>query len=154
MPTSSNPPIPSSDFQPFRPIPLFPSTAFKRKSQVQQGLKLCLLILFVQQPHPYHLSAVSLDPWVSPACLPAAGLGRTLPLHPSADATPGTQDLSLGNLNPPHLPDDMSDQEALDLGAAHKSQLSIAVLLAVLLGLQPLSLLHHQLIAVVIAREN
>lgn len=34
MPTSSNPPIPSSDFQPFRPIPLLPSTAFKQKSQV------------------------------------------------------------------------------------------------------------------------
>lgn len=48
----------------------------------------------------------------------------------------------------------MSDQEALDLGAAHKSQLSIAMLLAVLLGLQPLSLLHHQLIAVIVARED
>ena len=73
MPTSSNPTIPSSDFQPFCPLPLLPSTAFKQRSQVQQGLKLCLFLLFVQQPHRYHLPVVSLDPCVSPAGLAAQG---------------------------------------------------------------------------------
>lgn len=90
-----------------------------------------------------------------PGCrgLPAAGL---FPPDTSADVTPGTQHPSPGNLNPcpPRLPDDVSDQEGLDLRAADKGQVSGAVLLAVPLCLLPLGLLHHQPVAVVVAREN
>lgn len=107
-PTSSNPTAPTANFHPFRPISLLSSTAFKQSSQAQQGLRLCLLLLFAQQPHPHHfpvLSLVRVSPQPDQLRLDA------LDLDPSASVTPGTQDPSPGNLNPfpPRLPDDMSD---------------------------------------------
>lgn len=69
--------------------------------------------------------------------------------------TPG-DDLPTANPNRscPHSPDNTRDQETLNRGTAHKSQLPVTIDLAPLLGLQPLGLLHHQVVAVIVARED